>query len=108
MCVILRSCVYGLCVLIKDIGRRLSVELQCSYQGQQGDVSLCAETIKPVFEGDKNLTAVEGNASVYQSNPVSRITGEGRAEFLGTWGPGFDQEGAGGGRGGKSICAWKL
>ena len=29
---------YGLCVLIKDIGRRLPLELQCSYQGQQGDV----------------------------------------------------------------------
>ena len=31
-------------------------------------------------------------------NPVSRITSEGRAEFLSTWGPGFDQEGAGRGR----------
>ena len=30
---------------------------------------------------------MEGNASVYQVNPVSRITGEGRAEFLRTWGP---------------------
>ena len=29
---------YGLCVLTKDIGRRLPLELQCSYQGQQGDV----------------------------------------------------------------------
>ena len=28
-------------------------------------------------------------------NPVSRITGEGRAEFGRTWGPGFDQNGAG-------------
>ena len=46
---------YGLCVLIKDIGRRLPLQLQCSYQGQQGDVrqSLRAETIKPVSEGDK-------------------------------------------------------
>ena len=51
---------------------------------------------KTRFLGGKNLTAVEGNASVYQVNPVSRITGEGRAEFLRTWGPGFDQEGAGG------------
>ena len=25
-------------------------------------------------------------------NPVSRITSEGRAEFLRTWGPGFDKE----------------
>ena len=29
---------YGLCVLIEDIGRRLPLQLQCSYQGQQGDV----------------------------------------------------------------------
>ena len=42
---------------------------------------------------------MEGNASVYQVNTaVSRITGEGRAEFLRTWGPDFDQKG--GGRGG--------
>ena len=56
-------------------------------------VNLCAETIKPVSEGGQNLTAVEGNASVYQVNPVGRITGEGRAEFLRTWGPDFDQNG---------------
>ena len=37
---------------------------------------------------------MEGNASVYQAYPVSRITGEGRAEFLRAWGPGFEQEGA--------------
>ena len=72
-------------------------------------VSLCAETIKPVFEGNKILTAVEGNASLYQVNPASRIAGEGRADFR-TWGPGFDQEGAGRGGdrrkgGGSSICA---
>ena len=48
------------------------------------------------------MTAVEGNASVYQVNPVSRITGEGRAELLRTWGPGFDQKG--GGRGGGDGC----
>ena len=57
---------------------------------------------------------MEGNASVYQVNPVSRISGEGRAEFSRTWGPDFDQKGAGGGEGGgrdgwgRSICAWKL
>ena len=27
--------------------------------------------------------------------PIRRITGEGRAEVLRTWGPGFEQEGAG-------------
>ena len=73
--------------------------------------SLCAETIKPVSkEEEKNLTAVEGNASVYQVNPVCRITGEGRAEFLRTWGPDFYQKGGEGGRDrwGSSVCAWRL
>ena len=57
---------------------------------------------------------MEGNASVYQVNSVSRTTGEGRAEFLRVWGHGFEQEGAGVGGGGgmdgwdSSICAWKL
>ena len=129
-----------MCVLIKDIGRRLPLELQCSlYQvgdspwnysvactrsatplgtTQVGDspwnysvactrvnrvmlVSLCAETIKPVFEGGKNLTAVGGNASVYQVYPVSSIPGEGSADFSRAWGPEFEQEGAGGGGGGE-------
>ena len=46
---------YGLCVLIKDIGRRLPLQLQqCSYQDQQGDVRQSgAETTEPVSEGDK-------------------------------------------------------
>ena len=46
---------------------------------------------------------MEGNASVYQVNPVSRISGEGSAEFLRTWGPDFDQKG--GGRGGNKMGA---
>ena len=29
---------YWLCVLIKDVGRQLPSQLQCSYRGQQGDV----------------------------------------------------------------------
>ena len=33
-----RACC-GRCVAIKDLGRRLPLQLQCSYQGQQGDVS---------------------------------------------------------------------
>ena len=45
---------------------------------------------------------MEGNASVYQVNPVGRVSGEGRAEVFGTWGPDFDQKG--GGRGGEG--AW--
>ena len=44
---------------------------------------------------------MEGNASVYQVNTVSRITGEMRAEFLRTWGPEFDRKRGGSGmRGG--------
>ena len=47
---------------------------------------------------------MEGNASVYQVNPVSRITGEGRAEFLRTWGgAGFDQKGGGRGERGEQV-----
>ena len=46
---------------------------------------------------------MEENALVYQVNTVSRITGEGRAEFLRTWGPDFDQKGAGGGEGGEGT-----
>ena len=48
-----------------------------------------------------------GDAPVYQVNPLRRMTGEGRVEFLRTWGPGFDQKerGEGGGRGGASGAA---
>ena len=73
---------YGLCVLIKDIGRQLPLQLQCSYPGQQGDGSQSVRgNYKTRFGGGHNLTAVEGNASVYQVNPVSRITGDWRGEF---------------------------
>ena len=34
---------------------------------------------------------------------LSRITGEGRAELLRAWGPGFEQEGAGGGGTGRAA-----
>ena len=49
------------------------------------------------------LTAVEGKPSVYQVYPVSRITGEGRAEVLRAWGHGFEQEGAKLGGGGSGA-----
>ena len=42
---------------------------------------------------------VEGNASVYEVTPESRITGEGRAEVFMTWETRFDQERGEGGRG---------
>ena len=42
---------------------------------------LCAEN-KTRFRGGQNLTAVEEKASIYQVNPVSRITGQGRAEVF--------------------------
>ena len=100
---------YGLCVLLNDLGRRLPLQLLCSYQGQQGDVSQSVRgNYKTRFWGGQNLTAVEGNASVYQVNPVSRITGDERAEFLRTWGPGFDQKGAGvGGGDGRGSSIWE-
>ena len=51
------------CVLIEDLGRQLPLELQCSYQGQQGDVSQYVRgNYKAHFCGGQNLTAVEGNA----------------------------------------------
>ena len=46
---------------------------------------------------------MEGNASVYQVNPVSRVAGEGRAEFLRTWGSDFDQKGGGREGGGQGT-----
>ena len=72
-----------MCVPLEDIGRRLPLQLQCSNQGQQGDVSQSVrENRKNRFGGGQNLTDVEGNASVYQVNFVSRITGKGGgAEF---------------------------
>ena len=72
-----------MCVLIKDIGRRLPLQLQCSYQGQQDDSSQSVRgNYKTRFLGGQNLTAVKGNVSFYQVNLVSRITGEeGGAEF---------------------------
>ena len=90
-----------MCVLINDIGRRLPLELQCSYQGQQGDVSQSVPgNYKTRFCGGQNLTTVEGNALVYHVYPESRTTGERRAEFIRAWGHGFEQKGAG--RGGRT------
>ena len=67
-----------LCVVIRDIGRRLPLQLQCSYQGEQGVFNQSVRAnYKPRFWGRQNLTAVEGNVSFYQVNPVSGITGEG-------------------------------
>ena len=55
------------------------------------------------FRGGKNLTALEGNASVSQVNALSRLSGEGMAAFSRRWGHGFDQmkgrRGREGGRG---------
>ena len=50
---------YELCVLIKDIGRGLPLELQCSYQGQQDNFSQSVRgNYKTRFWGGQNLTAV--------------------------------------------------
>ena len=109
-----------MCVLNKDIGRRLPLQLQCSYQGQQGDFSQSVRgNYKTRVRGGQDLTAVEGNVSFYQVNPVSRITGEGG-------GGGFEGRGGlvlikserawrggGGGKGGRradgrAVCACNL
>ena len=45
---------------------------------------------------------MEGNALVHQVYPVSRIIGKGRTEILRAWGPGFEQEAAGGGQ--LNLC----
>ena len=66
-----------MCVLIKDIGRRGHSPWNDSvaYQGQHGDVSQSVRgNYKTRFRGGHNLTAAEGNASVYQVHPVSRTT----------------------------------
>ena len=52
--VILRSRVLRVVCPHKDIGRRLPLQLQCSYQGQQGDVRQSVRgNYKLVSEGDK-------------------------------------------------------
>ena len=78
---------YELCALIKDIGRRLPLQLQCSYQGQQDESSQSVRgNYATRFWGGQNLTAVKGSVSFYQVNLVSRITGKGGgAEFWRTW-----------------------
>ena len=56
---------YELCVFIKDIGRRLPLQLQCSYQGQQGDFSQSVRwNYKTRFWGGQNM--------YYQNTPNSR------------------------------------
>ena len=73
-------------VLIEDTGpgdSPCNYQVQFSDPGQQGDVSQSVRVnYKARFRRQQNTTAVAGNASVYQVNPVSGITGEGRAEFL--------------------------
>ena len=51
---------YELCVLIRDLGRRLPLQLQCSYQGQQDDFSQSVRgNYKTRLWGGQNLTAVK-------------------------------------------------
>ena len=68
---------YGVCVFTKDIGRRLPLELQCSYQGQQGDVSKSVRGKRITrFRGGQNLTAVEGNAIyIYDKRDSTKFIG---------------------------------
>ena len=55
------------------------------------------------------MTAVEGNASVYQVLYMGRITGEERTDFVRAWGLSLNKrERGGGGERVNSICARKL
>ena len=60
------------------------MQLQCSYQGQQGDVRQSVRgNHKTSFSAGQNLTAVVGNASVHQVNTVS--VSPGRPMCAGTY-----------------------
>ena len=61
---------WRLCVLVEDISRWLPLQqLQCSYQGQQGDVRKSVRgNYKTRFWGGQDLRAVEGNASISLSS----------------------------------------
>ena len=53
-CVCYSDCAYyWVYVLVKDIGRRLPLELACYRVNRVMLINLCTATIKPVFEGDK-------------------------------------------------------
>ena len=63
-----------MCRLSTDIGRQLPLEPRRSlYQGQQGDVSLCAETIKPDFEGDNSYIIKLKYTLAVRSNILSKL-----------------------------------
>ena len=65
---------YGLCVLIKDIGRRLPLQLQCSNPGQQGYVSQSVRgNYKTRFWGGQHLTAVKGKVGNCEVDPTSYL-----------------------------------
>ena len=89
-------CVSSLRILVGDSPYNYSVAIRVN---RVMLVSLCAETIKPVSEG-----TVEGNVSVYQVNPVSRITGEGRGRSFEGRGGLVLIKSERGGRGGGGGC----
>ena len=56
------------------MGRRLPLQLQCSYQGQQGDVRQSVRgNYKNRFRGGQNRINVEGHASACQVNTMHTI-----------------------------------
>ena len=60
------------------------------YQSKQGDVD---RSVSGSYKDPgQKMKIVEGNASVCQEHPECRITGEGRAEVLRAWEPGYKQE----------------
>ena len=80
---------YELCVLIKDISRRLPLQLQRSYQGQQGDVSQSVRgNYKTRFWGGQNMTAVKGKSIRLSSSSCksnNRWGGGGVLKDVGAW-----------------------
>ena len=77
LCVILRSRVLvgvSYILIIKDIGRRLPLELQCSFcQGQQGEVNqyVGGNNKKPVFDEDNSDRYGRKNAYIFSLSSVS-------------------------------------
>ena len=73
------------CVFIKDIGRRLPLQLQCSYQGQQGDVSQSVPYVLFVTQPAScvSLTVYMLYAICYMLYKISLRSGLMRAQRMG-------------------------
>lgn len=64
---------------------------------------MCADTMKPVFEGGKTESCGRNSTSVCQVYSVTRITDEGGAEFLMAWVLDWNKRERGGRRTGAAL-----